>query len=197
MLLTLVACGWQARPEPYYGLQSRQEGIARTVKIYTACEGRGSWSTGSGVLLGPELVLTAHHVVQCNGATMYMVQHGDEILVAAHVSSVVESDLALLALPEALPFKSFRYGPKPAAGKKVCAYPARKDREPLCGTVRDTYDSATEDIGLLMGVMPGDSGAGIYTSDGRLVGIVVSGIFRRRGEPAIVGFGSSVLGRLD
>lgn len=141
------------------------------VAIMVACED-GSIGGGSGVLIDTRTVLTAHHVVDCDG--LYLVEAVDGSTVMAMRSRVAEShDLAWLRLATDLEIEPARLGKVPGLGETVCAASAVPQRARHCGEVQPGGSrDADGDLYFAALVQPGNSGGGVYNVNGELVGIV-------------------------
>lgn len=134
---------------------------------------------GSGVAVGPEIILTAAHVVTCSGRDVPLVvatlPSGESYF--ARVSRVdVAADLARLTVePGGPPLAGLVANVRPAEitrGEEVCSATASPARARQCGAVVDVavdFGVAFRDTGESIS---GNSGSGVYDRGGRLVGIV-------------------------
>lgn len=134
----------------------------------------GRVSRGSGVVLDERRVLTAAHGVACAGERSVHVITSAGRRLRADVASVDRSrDLAVLELHSAGGF-DLRAGPPalaplPVAGDVACAAVAFPRRAEKCGAAIDaTWRGAQFGIAGKLG----NSGAGVYDREGRLLGIV-------------------------
>jgi S1-C subfamily serine protease len=136
---------------------------------------------GTGVAIGADLVLTAAHVVAGEERTAVIRPDGSSLL-ATVVAFDAARDVAVLRVPGlGLPF--LRTG---AAGVgDLVGIPGHPQGGPLriadariaeriTATGRDIYDrrDTRRDVFVLAATLaPGDSGAGLVSTDGRLVGL--------------------------
>lgn len=172
----VTACGAAApRYESPYELHSEKQRAA-AVAIHVQClspAGIRGW-TGSGVITGKHTIVTAHHIVACNGLIAMYVRTLDGALLGAQAYVEIEEyDIAKITTEEVLPYFTFKIGPKPRVGATVCSESARPTRARKCGKVTESLSVAnSRDLGLSLHVEGGNSGSGLYDSEGRLVGIV-------------------------
>lgn len=134
---------------------------------------------GSGVAVGPSIILTAAHVVACDGRDVPLVvatlPSGESYF--AHVSRVdADADIARLTVePGGPPLAGLVANVRPAAiarGDEVCAATAAPARVRQCGAIID--DGVDDGIAFrdTAESVAGNSGSGVYDRGGRLVGIV-------------------------
>lgn len=152
---------------------------AATVRI----EGRACSliQDGTGVAIGADLVLTAAHVVAGETRTAVVRPDGSSVL-ATTVAFDPARDVAVLRVPGlGLPFLSLG----DAAVGDLVGVPGHPEGGPLriangriaeriTATGRDIYDreDTRRDVFVLAAALaPGDSGAGLVRTDGRLVGL--------------------------
>lgn len=140
------------------------------VKLTVTCAS-GSQPFGSGVIVGPEHVVTALHVVACDGIITATEVNGTvTLMIVDQVHPLL--DVARLQVAGTYRFRDAR--PRiwtvPAIGDEVCVVPGFPSRGRACGDVERggtptnfPHTATTE---------PGNSGGGVYDSRGRLVGIV-------------------------
>lgn len=173
-------------PQPRYPQQSTEavgrsyaEQIAATADITVACldPGHVHIKGGSGVLVTDRRVVTASHVVTCNGETGVYVEFPSGATLLARVAILdLEDDLAVLALAEPVTMRRAIIGPRPGVGDDVCLSAGVPKREHPCGIItgyRDPTNSDTKgDVETSATIEPGNSGSGVYDGAGRLVGIV-------------------------
>lgn len=128
---------------------------------------------GSGVIVGPALVLTAAHVVPCADpvVTVTTIDHR-EIRMQLRLR-VMPDDVAQLVPINGAPFGD---GMVPAVatprlGDRVCAFVANPERTVSCGKISKLTDDPD---GIEHGAVtiPGNSGSPVYDTLGRLVGII-------------------------
>lgn len=180
-LFALVANASCARPEgpavPIVETRQRTPLQAAMAAVYieTDC-GR----TGTGVLVSPTQVITAHHVVNC--ATYPKLKHTLKIKVVMYEGfattatyEVVDPgrDLARLRLRDPFPTSPVSIG-YATRGGIACAVTAVPERAIRCArvvalsNVKRLYgDIRTNHADLWFG----NSGSGVYDGDGRLIGI--------------------------
>lgn len=162
--------------------------IERAVVVETEACGHASGTTGSGVIVGDGEVITAAHVVI--GASEVRVLAGSDPVVAMVIRLDVTTDLALLRVPRV------------AATEVEVVEVATEDAVTVVGGASSGTVDATATRRLLMDVddvrsqtrsqragfeldaaiLPGDSGAGVFDSQGRLVGIVFAVPTERSGS---------------
>jgi hypothetical protein len=194
----LAACSSCA----HYG--SRRSPIEQhnaVVMIRTTCPD-GNTHRGSGVLVSEDRVLTANHVAQCDmlpGFGLFAdpvkleVFLSDDVSSAATVELVVpKADMARLKLEKAVPefFSDIEIGPPPVVGDRVCEVSAVPRMLYRCGEAQVARSGR-----IAFGFMTefGNSGSGIYNSDGQLVGIVTNLVRCQDGFPC-AGYGSTLIG---
>lgn len=134
---------------------------------------------GSGVAVGPSTLLTAAHVVACEGrdAPFIVVTLASGESYFARVSRVdVEVDLARLTVepggPSLAGLAATATTAKISRGAEVCSATASPARARQCGRIVDDavdFGVAFRDTGESIS---GNSGSGVYNRDGHLVGIV-------------------------
>lgn len=159
----------------------------RTASIMVVCS--TGPVMGSGVVTGKDTILTAYHVVDCDGAVLVIVGGKTE-----HVGTITkfsrERDIATLNVPGVNSVAVV--GPEPIAGDRLCVSPGWPTRNRVCGEV--FYEQGkTQSTKIRFGaiVQPGNSGAGVYDSHGRLVGILT--VLTRCVNGQICGAGMSPL----
>jgi S1-C subfamily serine protease len=169
-------------PPPETGLTPEvQELVARsTVKVEAA--GCGRLQDGSGVVLGPGLIMTNAHVV-AGGDEVVVERHPDGDLVEAEVVAFDPSaDLAVLSVPgidrPPLPMGDAEAGSVGAVfghpgGGPLTLSPYLVGEE-VTATGRDIYGSSQtrrQVLFLAAELAPGDSGAALVDAGGNVVGI--------------------------
>ncbi len=148
----------------------------RAVTLRTTACGDASKTTGSGVIVGRAVVLTAAHVVV--GATDVFVDGADEPAVVAVLDRT--RDLAWLDVPsvDATPVELAQVQAGDAVrvvgGATSGTVDALVERvlAMTVDDVRSTTRSTRSGFQLDAAIDGGDSGAGVFDGDGRLVGIV-------------------------
>lgn len=169
-------------PPPETGLTVEvQDAVAlATVKVEAA--GCGRLQDGSGVVLGPDLVVTNAHVV-AGGEEVVVERHADgRVIEAAVVAFDPEADLAVLSVPgidrAPLPMGDAEAGSVGAVfghpgGGPLELSPYQVGEE-VTATGRDIYgQNQTRRQVLLLAaeLQPGDSGAALVDATGSVVGI--------------------------
>ncbi len=146
------------------------------ISILCADAGGGYLSFGSGVVVNDHTILTAAHVaVDPPGKTCLrtaMMINGGTYLLAPG-KALPARDLASLvpALHPFAPTYPVVYGPPPVYGSRVCAMTAYPQFVWRCGETQLTAEPPG-DLAHTIIVEGGNSGAGVYDTWGRLVGIV-------------------------
>jgi S1-C subfamily serine protease len=141
----------------------------RAVVVALDCSTGGK--NGSGVAIGADRVLTAAHVVRCDGTARVAVDGRP-----AHVVRVwTERDTALVATEA--PAAPLRIGLRPAPGDRVCAATATPKFSWSCGYVRAVglvtcADGFCYDLTIEVEIRRGNSGSGLFNARGELVGLV-------------------------
>lgn len=135
---------------------------------------------GSGVILDARHVLTALHVVDCHYDQAIVVTMSNGRRIRMHTEKIWrDSDLARLVIASAAKFGDI--APPMIApihlGESVCTDVAYPDRGGACGIVFDMRPSADLNVAMHLPVYHGNSGGGIYDTDGNLVGIVTASTF--------------------
>lgn len=185
LLLGLVANAGCQKPHVPNALEKYEASLPRrtpmqraasAVEIYTEC------GSGTGVLISPTLVLTANHVVDCGSGNTSEPAQYIGIRTADKKSSIAvvdvadpQRDLARLKLStpiDGVSMVTIRFA---LTGERICASTAVPERAIRCGVTggfekpREYGDVTVRDIN----VWYGNSGSGVYSKDGMLVGIAV------------------------
>lgn len=159
--------------EPYGEARGLFTQARSAVKISTEC------GSGTGVLVDQKHVLTAHHVLNCApwpktkfSAKAAVQLYGGVKYEAAYDKLDGKMDIAKLELPEPLDVIPVRLA-RAKLGDIVCMATAVPERLVKCAKVVVLRDSkSTRDIGTEHdNIWFGNSGSGVYNSDGELVGI--------------------------
>lgn len=179
------------------GQRDRRLQAATAVRLHVVCvdrdTGHVSASGGSGVMVGESHVLTASHVVRCNGSPVVLMRTRDDRVYWMTVDRFDPwADVArLTTLPNVVlsdarlrPVVRPSIGPRPVPGEEICAEAANPEWVRSCGVVtaldglprvrRDSlchelWESDVVHTGL---TIHGNSGSGVYDAGGNLVGIV-------------------------
>lgn len=139
---------------------------------------------GSGVMVSPTRMLTAGHVIRCEGEDgvyskplIIEVNPGDDKWrPATIVKENHTADVAMLQV-EGLEmyFTPVTISDAPVMGTRVCTSTGKKPRYALkCGVVQPTSVAEKGSIQFDGIIEPGNSGSGLYDDSGHLVGVVVS-----------------------
>lgn len=191
--LALGSCAPSAAP----AMDSEERSIAIST---TAC-GYASATVGSGVLIGGDLVLTAAHVVI--GAGTIELNKVDDGTGGAARDSAVDARIVVIDPTRDLALVSARglYGPA------IELADARVDQPIVvvggatsgsrAGIIQRKLDFRVDDVRaatrstrsgyeIAVDLRPGDSGAGVYDNDDKLVGIVFSAPKERDGRTFVV-----------
>ena len=172
----------------------------RTVQVITICTELPALKLhrfyGSGVRVGAHVVLTAKHVVTCpnedgddDDTGMVMVRDYDGDTFIAYATELSDSDVAHLYVPDIPALPPARIG-KAERGDTVCATYGWPEWGRRCGEVwpRTTLENPSGGMHAGFVAEHGNSGAGVWSEKGELVGIVVhlrycAGIFDDAGLP--------------
>jgi S1-C subfamily serine protease len=132
------------------------------------------WSLGSGVVVSPTQVLTAYHVVDeplCDYSIMYA--NGTEVDMEIEKVWAANDVARLRTVSGMLPatFLPMSYTEVPAPGSRVCVVAAIPTWGRRCGDVGYYRSRPPGDIAHTGIVEPGNSGSGVYDTQGLLVGI--------------------------
>ncbi len=155
------------------------------VKLVVTCPGGGR-GAGTGVLVAPDVILTAQHVVTCMPLPpypLYVAPEKIEVFFTDTESTegtveveLSQHDVARVKLATGAPqyFSPISIGPKPGIGDRVCEVSAVPRTTYRCGVVQPETGPY---IGLDFMVEHGNSGSALYNSAGQLVGIVVQLVY--------------------
>jgi len=146
----------------------------RTSALMVLCmnpiTGEASPVMGSGVIVSDDTIMTAAHVVDCEG--VILVRTGLEQESIATVTKInKERDIAVLNAP-GVTGPTLTFGPKPLPGDKLCVSPGWPNRNRNCGEVYYEEGGPGHGIRFSAIVQPGNSGAGVYNTHDQLVGIL-------------------------
>lgn len=135
---------------------------------------------GSGVLIDGTHVLTAWHVIDCEYLIDVHVKLSNGMRLKARIDVTWrEHDLARLVLSDPIVVLPVRLAPPPSDGDLVCTARAFPQSGGECGAMLYTREVTAWghghwDMRFHVGVVPGNSGGGLYSASGELVGIVTA-----------------------
>lgn len=133
-------------------------------------------SQGSGVVIGHDLIVTNHHVV--DGGTGFVVRQGKRTWTAKLEAFNPKHDLALLRVAGLdLPRVSLRGSVHVAVGERVFVLGAPRGLEltlsdGLVSALRREKENGPARIQTTAPVSPGSSGGGLFDNHGQLIGII-------------------------
>jgi len=171
----LAGCSGCLARRVVIGARSPVQQSTGAVELTVVCPS-GQIFIGTGVALSADRVLTAYHVVSaCGGEPMAIVaEQGGGIAAIVAVEAIAPTaDVARLValVGSELTAAPIAIGPAPSIGEPVCVAARNPYSARRCGVVE--YDEGgPHGIRHSVIVEPGNSGAGLYDRDGRLVGIV-------------------------
>jgi hypothetical protein len=176
LLFGLFLCGVVQASETAERIAAKSSGSVVHIRLLDK-DGE-TLSQGSGFLVGPELVATCYHVVQ--GGVTAQVQTADKIIypVTGVVAHDAARDLAVLKVRKLADAPPLELGDsaalKPGQDIVVMGSPLG-----LQGSVSDGITSGLrslptigEVIQVTAPISPGNSGGPLFTSDGKVVGVV-------------------------
>lgn len=158
----------------------------------------GTYSRGSGSLIAGDRVLTAAHVVECEGISAIRVSQGDAHTLAFPVHVWTTRDTAVLRLG-----KSFAGSPPPLAKLapgEVCFEATVPTIARNCGHVFEKHaiecprNAWCHSFSFTASAIPGNSGSPIYAR-GKLVGILTGSRPATLGYPGVA-YGIAIDGRI-
>jgi len=128
----------------------------------------------SGVVISANRVLTAGHIADCKVQGLYVEMPDGSEGQAGLVWRDEARDIAMLSIPLSGLGKGYEV---PALGpvsvnEVVCAHVAEPDVGTVCGIVTSVNGNANGNVVFTGPVEHGNSGAGVYDPQGRLVGII-------------------------
>ncbi len=173
LILALLAnaCAHYPMPRDVRSVDDRAESA---VEVFTEC------GSGSGVLVDESTVYTAFHVVECAPGQMAQViaiRTLDKKSSVARIRvSDADRDIASLELETPMPDVTPVRVRGAVIGETICAATATPERQMRCGIVKPGDLSPRRHGDVVVGGMNvwyGNSGSGVYGTDGALVGIAV------------------------
>lgn len=184
VLLALSSCvGCVASLRSAVPVRSIQEQRGSTVSILMLCSkdattGEPRASMGSGVVVSPNEVLTAAHVVDGCGVrpNISAAEPGD---FSHNMKIVLDAPSADLARLQIVDQSSFHAAPRVGISSveprdAVCIVSGIPTIDYRCGVVEQKTSAAKQNLDLSILVEPGNSGGPVYDRRGRLVGIVTN-----------------------
>jgi S1-C subfamily serine protease len=175
LLLCLASCSLPLAPQGYATAPAAAQ-YASAVRITSTCDGLAGH--GSGVAITSRHVITAAHVVACTGEALITATTRDgRTWVMARDLAVAGTDVVRLVVDGTR--QPFRYWAEvthrhPPTGEVVCIVASSEGHPP----VRRCGDAGGLVEGRLLVAVPGlrgNSGGGVYDSDGRVVGVIQQG----------------------
>ena len=173
IMATCGACASAVRYRSSKVFDAQSRAAVKVLSVCTIDGAKPRIALGSGVIVSSGYVMTAYHVVVCDGPVDIVVSLPDNTVIEATlVGRNVTDDLARLQLDTDVPYPTLRIGPPPRVGSRVCTAAAVPDRTRRCGDVQRVTGKAPGNIQHDGITEPGNSGSGLYDDQGRLVGIV-------------------------
>lgn len=171
---------------PYGRIGEIKDQQSRAVALRVLC-GKKVWS-GSGVIFDDDLILTAKHVVTCNNKTraVMICDRVGRCTTASRAATSGSHDIALLKSTRKFDVKRQRVSE--FTGKTLCLSPGMPTRVRTCGKlVRNSGGTILHTTR----VYAGNSGSGLYSRDGALVGII-SGTYKHDNTDSFGGLSVNV-----
>lgn len=158
-----------------------------------------TFSSGSGVLVGKDKVITARHVIDCTDEEDTSVspmpvaievrnRYGKSVSAVISKHADNDADATLLSLMESIETNytvTYSEG-LPKIGEKLCISTGYSPVGPgvyKCGYAAFYYD---EQIVMEIHIVPGNSGSAVYNEAGRYVGIAAAGIWHPSKENMVL-----------
>lgn len=169
-------------PPPESGLTAEVQDAVAASTVKVEARGCGRLQDGSGVVLGPDLIVTNAHVV-AGGDEVVVQRHPDGEVVAAEVVAFDPSaDLAVLSVPGIERPPLAMGDAEPGSVGAVFGHPGGGDLraspyqvgEEVTATGHDIYgsgDTRRQVLLLASQLAPGDSGGALVDAGGAVVGI--------------------------
>lgn len=173
LALVLLGCCPTTQPAPAAPSPSTVVNVEyqRAVRVDVDC-GLGLTPNGTGVRVGGHTVLTALHVVQCDVKSVAVVDQ-DGKSYEAKVQGAAPFDVARLEAKDLPALPQLEIG-SVDVGSRACAAVYLPERGRRCGEVWPNIEG--QDSGWMhvdFVAEHGNSGAGVWDEEGRLVGILV------------------------
>lgn len=191
MLVTCSACAHNNPPLPVTAGVAQDTNAVMVMKwclnvneLVANPEAKPSPSgIGSGVLVAPDIVLTAKHVVDCTDTA-----HPEQINIPVPivttsdnrsygVEGIAELGHDVVAVKLTMPikgtFKPIKFGMKPPTGEAACMSSMHPEYQELCGVVQGYRETPSGDMRISIPAVPGNSGSGVYNRKHELIGITV------------------------
>jgi hypothetical protein len=166
----------EIHPAPHARPLLPSEQRAAAVMVTARCGGEDV-GYGSGVLISPEHVLTAAHVVRRNCpearplSLLVTLEQGDDF---AAVIETISNDQDIARLRVSTRITGIRpaqlLGPVPLVGE-VCTATSFPENTRGCGAL-EMFMNRAHGVRFAWGVTRGNSGSGVYDAEGRLVALV-------------------------
>jgi S1-C subfamily serine protease len=174
-LLALASCALPLAPQGYATAPAAAQYVS-AVRITSTCE--GLTGHGSGVAITSRHVITAAHVVACTGDALITAttRDGRTVSMSLDLAAAGADVVRLVVDGTRQPFRSWAEVTHrhPPTGEVVCIVASSEGHPPVrrCGDAGGLVEGR-----LLVAVQgfPGNSGGGVYDSDGRVVGVIQQG----------------------
>lgn len=148
-------------------------------RVYRDCNGDGlADGAGSGTAIGPRTILTADHVVaKCNGGAFVVISDRNvmrRVTVGVRYPGQDQAELILVdGMPEN-PVWARRDCRAPRLGERTLVYVGDGD---IPMYFKELFISGLSDTHVLLSghVVGGNSGGGLFDTDGCMIGVVIQG----------------------
>lgn len=143
---------------------------------------------GSGVIVSPNDVITANHVIDCGNADIQVIlvtREDSQVFDATIIARSTRADIARLEVDGHLG-QQFAHPPvvsRAYEGMTVCAEIAVPSRERRCGKVISIRSKLPGNIKHTPAAIPGNSGSAVYDRHGFFVGILTHRALCSSGNP--------------
>lgn len=179
ILAVLAACQVQAPKYPSPE-QRAQWAKAATVGLAVLCPD-GNVQMGSGTITRPHQLITAAHVLECDGGATgqilveYLDADGKPAQTLATGYKQLQRDgqpidAAVVTVADMLPNPVAEGNYQPADGAQLCLGAYLPNRLWACTAVEETENGEAQ---VAQAVYPGNSGGGAFDESGALVGVIV------------------------